>query len=129
MREIEYTDFISVPLNIVTEDECLQVNLDGVMQFYVLIRPQGGMVARVSGIASQIDSSRGVPRIQLSETSQEEFDANLVEGRVADPDPTEVEAAKQRVQARVAAAEAVADKIQEAAKTRINKKEAVTISG
>ena len=129
MREIEYTDFISVPLNIVMEDECLQVNLDGVMQFYVLIRPQGGMVARVSGIASQIDTSRGVPRIQLSETSQEEFDANLVEGRVADPDPTEVEAAKQRVQARVAAAEAVADKIQAAAKTRIDKKEAVTISG
>lgn len=129
MREIEYTDFINVPLNIVLEDECLKVNLDGVMQFYVLIRPEGGMIAKVSGIASQIDSSRGVPRIQLSETSQEEFDANLVEGRVADPDPTEVEAAKQRVQARVAAAEAVADKIQSATETKVGKKEVATISG
>jgi len=129
MREIEYTDFINVPLNIVLEDECLKVNLDGVMQFYVLIRPEGGMIAKVSGIASQIDSSRGVPRIQLSETSQEEFDANLVEGRVADPDPTEVEAAKQRVQARVAAAEAVADNIQSATETKVGKKEVATISG
>jgi hypothetical protein len=118
MREIEYTDFINVPLNIVMGDECLKVNLDGVMQFYVLIRPQGGMIARVSGIASLIDSSRGMRGIQPPETSQEELDANLVEGRVADPDPTEVEAAKLRVQARVAATEA-----------KVGKKEVATISG
>ena len=38
---------------------CLQVTLSGVPQFYVVVKPEQGMIARVEGMCSQIDASRG----------------------------------------------------------------------
>jgi hypothetical protein len=107
MRSIEYSDFINLPLNTMVDGECLEVNLDGVMQFYTLIKPEGGMVATVDGVCSQIDNSRGViDQASPAATSQEELDAILVEGRAADPDPIELATARERVQARTEAADA-----------------------
>jgi hypothetical protein len=100
MRSIEFDDYHKATLDKVMEDdESLKVVLDGVIQFYVLIRPEGGMIARVEGVAAQIDASRAsVPT--KGPTSQEELDDNLVNGHTADPDPDELAEAQERVQVR-----------------------------
>jgi hypothetical protein len=102
MRSIDFTDFVKLPLKEIMDGECLTVELGDQMQFIVVIQPEGGMVPRVNGICTMIESSRGVTdRLAPGATPQEELDANLVGGRVADPDPVELAVAQERVQARV----------------------------
>jgi hypothetical protein len=100
MHSLEFTDFHKATLvNIMDDDESLKVTLDGATQFYVVVRPEGGMIATVEGICGQIDTSRASVPI-LAPTSQEDLDDNLVNGRVADPDPGELAEATERVRVR-----------------------------
>ena len=60
MKEISWSEFRLMKLADLKAGECLKVTGDGLPAFYAIINPQGGMVARVEGIASQIDTSRGL---------------------------------------------------------------------
>ena len=60
MKEVSWSEFKLMKLADLKAGQCLKVTGDGVTAFYAIINPQGGMVARVEGIAGMIDSSKGL---------------------------------------------------------------------
>ena len=54
-----WTEFKAKKLGDIKKGECLKIIGDGQVGFYAVIDPQGGMIARIEGICSQIDASKG----------------------------------------------------------------------
>jgi|TARA_Y100000310_G_scaffold180950_1_gene180877 hypothetical protein len=59
MDTIAWSDFKRMTAKTVTEGACLRLTSDGATIAYVVIRPEQAMQARVEGVCSQIDASRG----------------------------------------------------------------------
>ena len=59
LKEISWSELKAKKISEIKEGECLKVTGDGEMAFYLVVKPQGGMIARVEGIIGMIDASRG----------------------------------------------------------------------
>ena len=59
MKVVTWTELKKETLKDIKEGQCLKVTGDGELAFYVIVNPQQVMRARVEGICSQIDASRG----------------------------------------------------------------------
>lgn len=59
MQDIAWSKFVRLTAKEVAEGPCLRVTADGVTVFYAIIHPEQEMQARVEGVGSQIDASRG----------------------------------------------------------------------
>ena len=60
MKAITWTELKAMKLSDIKEGECLKVTGDGVVAFYAVVQPQGGMIATGEGICGRIDASKGV---------------------------------------------------------------------
>jgi len=59
MKEVSWSELRKLTMADLKASACLRVTGDGVTVFYIIVQPQGGMVARVESIASMIDASKG----------------------------------------------------------------------
>jgi hypothetical protein len=64
METISLTTFRKLSSRQIEDGPCLRVTSDGINLFYVIIKPQQAMQAKVEGICSQIDAGRGNPAPQ-----------------------------------------------------------------
>jgi|TARA_Y100000310_G_C20593948_1_gene769531 hypothetical protein len=62
MKEVAFTELKRMRLADIKKGQCLRVPGDGWNEtaFYVVVRPEQFMKARVEGLCSQIDASRGL---------------------------------------------------------------------
>ena len=60
MKEISWSEVKQKKLAELKAGQCLRVTGDGETAFYIIPNPQGGMIARIEGIASMIDASKGL---------------------------------------------------------------------
>ena len=60
MKEISWTELKALRLLDIKAGQCLRVTGDGQVAFYIVVEPQGNMIAKVEGICSQIDTGKGL---------------------------------------------------------------------
>ena len=59
MKKVPWSEFKVQKLSDILSGPCILITGDRETAFYVVIKPQGGMIAKVEGIISQIDQSKG----------------------------------------------------------------------
>ena len=60
MKEIPWSEFRLQKVSDVKTGQCLKVTGDGAVAFYVVVHPQGEMIAKIEGLCGMIDASRGL---------------------------------------------------------------------
>ncbi len=59
MKEINWTDLKKKSFEELKSGECLKITANCEMVGYLVVKPEGEMIARIEGICSQINASKG----------------------------------------------------------------------